>query len=86
MLMILGFFLFASGPVLLAMVQDLGSERPAFINGIYMTINFFFGALTVMLVGFLGDKIGLFNTYEIIAFVSVLTIPFAVLIFRFTRS
>ncbi len=86
MLMILGFFLFASGPVLLAMVQDLRSERPAFINGIYMTINFFFGALTVMLVGFLGDKIGLFITYEIIAFASVLTIPFAVLIFRFTKS
>jgi len=86
MLMILGFFLFASGPVLLAMAQDLGSERPAFINGIYMTLNFFFGSLTVMLVGFLGDWIGLFRTYEIIAVASVLTIPFAVLIFRFTKS
>lgn len=86
MLFVLGFFLFASGPVLLAMVQDLGSERPAFINGIYMTINFFFGSLTVMLVGFLGDKLGLFLTYEIIAVGSLLTIPFAVLIFRFTKS
>lgn len=84
MLIILGFFLFASGPVLLAMVQDLGSERPAFINGIYMTINFFFGSLTVMLVGFLGDRIGLYLTYEIIAFASILTVPFALLIFRHT--
>jgi FSR family fosmidomycin resistance protein-like MFS transporter len=86
MLMILGFFLFASGPVLLAMVQDLGSERPAFINGIYMTINFFFGSLTVMLVGFLGDEIGLKLTYEIIAFASLFAIPFAVFIFRYTKS
>lgn len=85
-LMILGFFLFASGPVMLAMVQDLGSERPAFLNGIYMTINFFFGSLAVMLVGYLGDRIGLYRTYEIIAFTSVLTIPFAVFIFRFTGS
>ncbi len=86
MLMILGFFLFASGPVLLAMVQDLGSERPAFINGIYMTINFFFGSLTVMLVGYLGDKAGLFFTYELIAVASLLTIPFAVLIFKYTKN
>jgi len=86
MLMILGFFLFASGPVLLAMVQDLGSERPAFVNGIYMTINFFFSSLTVMLVGFMGDRIGLFRAYEIIAVISLFTIPFAVLIFRFTKS
>lgn len=86
MLMLLGFFLFASGPVLLAMVQDLGSERPAFINSIYMTISFFFGSLAVMLVGFLGDRIGLFRTYEIIAVLSLLSIPFGFFIFRFTKS
>jgi FSR family fosmidomycin resistance protein-like MFS transporter len=86
MLILLGFFLFASGPVLLAMVQDLGSERPAFINSIYMTISFFFGSVAVMLVGFFGDTIGLFATYEFIALASLLTIPFAVLIFRFTKN
>jgi len=84
MLMVLGFFLFASGPVLLAMVQDLGSERPAFINSIYMTISFFFGSLAVMFVGFLGDRIGLFRTYEIIAGLSLFSIPFGFFIFRFT--
>ncbi len=86
MLILLGFFLFAGGPVLLAMVQDLGSERPAFINSIYMTISFFFGSVAVIVTGFFGDTIGLFATYEFIAATSLLAIPFAVLIFRFTKN
>lgn len=86
LLLLLGFFLFAGGPVILAMVQDLKSERPAFMNGIYMTISFFFGSLAVLLVGFFGDKVGLFITYQYIALGSVFTIPFAVLIFKFTNS
>ncbi len=82
LLIVLGFFLFASGPVLLAMVQDLGSERPAFLNGVYMTINFFFAAVAVMSVGAVGDAEGLKFAYEGTALLSVLTVPFAVLIFR----
>ncbi len=86
LLVLLGFFLFASGPVLLAMIQDLGSERPAFLNGIYMTINFFLGAVAVMLVGAVGDVKGLGYAYEGAALLSLLTVPFAVLIFRFGRK
>jgi len=82
LLILLGFVLFASGPVLLASVQDLKSERPAFLNGIYMTISFFFGAIAVMFVGFLGDLKGLLFTFEITAGIAVLSIPFAFLLFR----
>ena len=82
LLILLGFVLFASGPVLLAGVQDLKSERPAFLNGIFMTINFFFGAIAVMFVGFLGDLKGLLFTFEITAGIAVLSVPFAFLLFR----
>ncbi len=82
LLVLLGFVLFASGPVLLASVQDLKSGRPAFFNGIYMTINFFFGAIAVMFVGFLGDLEGLLFTYEITAGLALLSVPFAFWLFR----
>ncbi len=73
----LGFFLFAPGPVFLAAVQDIRSARPAFINSIYMTISFVVGSVTVMLVGMMGDRIGLEKTFQIAAGVAFLAIPFA---------
>lgn len=76
LLIALGFFLFAPGPILLAVVQDTHSERPAFINSIYMTISFVAGAVTVMLVGIMGDWIGLDKTFKIAAGVALLAIPF----------
>lgn len=75
-LIILGFFLFAPGPVALAIVQDISSERPSFINGIYMTISFIAGAITVTLVGVLGDHIGLEKTFKLSALLAFGTIPF----------
>ncbi|MEA3500866.1 MAG: MFS transporter [Candidatus Marinimicrobia bacterium] len=75
-LILIGFFLFASGPVLLALVHDTDSEHPAFVNSIYMTINFVMSSLMVLLVGFLGDKIGLIYTYKICAILAAGSIPF----------
>ncbi len=75
-LVIMGFLLFASTPVLLAIVQDINSERPAFINGIYMSITFLMGALAVMLVGIISDWIGLGNTYKLSAVLALGAIPF----------
>jgi FSR family fosmidomycin resistance protein-like MFS transporter len=84
LLILLGFFLFASGPVVLAMVQDLGSDCPAFLNGIYMTISFFFGSLAVLLIGFFGDLSGLQWSYNLVSYLAFLAIPFSVLIFRYS--
>ena len=75
-LILTGFFLFAPSPILLAVVQDLQSKRPSFINGIYMTISFVVGASTILLVGILGDHIGLEKTYKLSAFLALGAIPF----------
>ncbi|MFH1760834.1 MAG: MFS transporter [bacterium] len=72
-----GFFTFSIGPVLLALVQDGESENPAFANGVYMTINFIISSLTVAIVGFLGDLIGLEYTCWVCAGLSLIGIPFA---------
>ncbi len=76
LLIIMGFLLFASGPVILALVQETNTERPAFINSIYMSISFGIGSLMVLIVGILGDKIGLQLTYQICAVVAFASIPF----------
>ena len=76
LLLLSGFFLFASGPVMLAMVQDTDTEHPAFVNGIYMTVNFGISSLIVLLIGVLGDTWGLEITYKICALVSFGAVPF----------
>ncbi|RLC57061.1 MAG: MFS transporter [Candidatus Cloacimonadota bacterium] len=80
LLIIMGFFLFASGPVLLALVQDTDSDHPSFVNGIYMTISFGVSSLMVLLIGFLGDSFGLIITYKICAIVSIASIPFIIML------
>ena len=79
-LILAGFFLFAQGPILLAVVQDIQSKRPSFINGIYMTISFVVGSLTTFLVGFLGDNMGLDKTYKLSAIIAFVAIPFVLFI------
>ena len=79
-LLIMGFFLFAAGPVLLALVHDIKSEHPSFVNGTYMTINFLISSIMVLVVGFLGDKFQLQITFKICAILSLGSIPFVFLL------
>jgi len=76
LLALLGLFLFAVTPIFLAIINETVSERPAFLNGLYMTINFGTGAITVLLIGFLGDLFGLEITYKISALLGFAAIPF----------
>jgi FSR family fosmidomycin resistance protein-like MFS transporter len=78
LLVLLGFSLTAATPVLLALVQDLDSDRPAFMNSILMTINFFLAAVGIMVVGLMGDWLGLENTYWISAVTALTAILFII--------
>ena len=80
LLIIMGFFLFSSGPVILALIQETNSEHPSFVNGIYMTISFSISSFMVLLIGFLGDKFGLDLTYKICAIISLGAIPFVIML------
>lgn len=75
-LLLLGFFLFAFTPVLLAIVNESKTEFPTFLNGIFMTINFLTGAVTVSIIGLAADYFSLEVTYLASAIVGFLTIPF----------
>ena len=72
----LGFFLFTSSPVLLAFVHDLKTDKPTFINSIYMGINFGVSSVLVYLVGLVGEKIGLYKTFEITVVTTLLSLLF----------
>ena len=78
LLAILGLFVFAPAPVLMALVQDTDSHMPTFMHSIYMGINFGLSSIIVLLIGFLGDNIGLNQTFVICNILGIGTL-FAVL-------
>jgi FSR family fosmidomycin resistance protein-like MFS transporter len=86
LLAILGLFLFASGPVLLATFQDTDSNMPTFMNSMYMFINFGVSSVLVFALGFVGDWIGLEQTYQLCVIFALGTIPMAFLLTRFTHT
>jgi len=67
-LFVLGFSLLSTGPVMLAIVQESGSDRPSYVNGIYMMMNFVAGSGMTVLVGMLNDRLGLDMTYQLVTF------------------
>lgn len=75
LLLLMGFFLLAPMPVMLATINEIKNQHPAFVNGIYMMINFGINATGIMLIGFMGDIIGLELTFQIAAVLSLLAVP-----------
>ena len=82
---LVGLFLFATGPVLMAAVQDTNSHMPTFMNSMYMSINFGVSSLIVFGVGLLGDNLGLDLTYIICNIVAIGCIPMAFLVTKNTH-
>lgn len=76
LLMLLGLFVFAPGPVLLALVQDVSTELPVFMNSLYMTISFVSSAIAVFFAGMLGDWVGLEMTYLLSSLLALGAVPF----------
>lgn len=79
-LVLLGFFVFAPGPVLMALVQDNSKTLPVFMNSIFMTISFVTSAVAVLFAGLLGDWLGLETTYLISSILALGAIPFVLLL------
>jgi FSR family fosmidomycin resistance protein-like MFS transporter len=55
----LGFFVMSTTPVMLAMVQEQFPQNRATANGIYMATNFVLRPVGTVIVGFMGDHLGL---------------------------
>jgi len=74
-LLLMGFMVLSTTPVFLALVQDQMPHNRATGNGLYMMIAFLIRPLSLILIGFLGDKIGLEKVYFWSAVISLLAIP-----------
>lgn len=72
----MGLIFFASTPVFMAMVHDLETDRPAFTNGLYMSISFAVSSIVALTVGAMADRYGFVKTYQITAALSTAAIPF----------
>jgi FSR family fosmidomycin resistance protein-like MFS transporter len=79
-LAILGFFLLGTTPILLALTQDRGTERPAFFNSMFLTVSFGSEAVALMIAGGLADWVGLVTTFHLSAIISLGAIPFVFMI------
>ncbi len=75
-LIVLGIFIFAPGPVMLAAVHDKKTQNGAFINGVYMGLNFLINSIDVLAIGWLADKIGLQLTFKASIIWGLFVIPF----------
>ncbi len=74
-LLLMGLFLLAPMPVMLAAVNEIPNDHPAFVNGVYMMINFIVNSAAIMTIGLLGDSIGLDMTYKISGVLAIAAIP-----------
>jgi len=75
-LLVTGFTLLSTTPVMLALVQEHARNAPAAANGLFMMISFIARSAVVVLVGFTADRIGLQATYLISAAMGLIGIPF----------
>ncbi len=74
-LVLIGLVLFTTGPVLLAYVQDIKTDRPAFVNSLYMILNFLGTALASVVFGWLSDRFGMKETFYMVTLFSFGAIP-----------
>lgn len=63
------------GPVLLAFINEIPTDRMAFLNGIYILISFLTGSADIMIVGVLSDWLGLETTFDICTCLAIFAIP-----------
>ena len=79
-LLVTGFTLLSTTPVMLAMVQEHAKSSPSAANGMFMLISFTARAAVVVIVGFIGDLVGLRTTYFISALLGLTALPFIIML------
>jgi len=74
-LLLVGFTSHSTTPVMLAMVQEHFPRNRAAANGFFMLIVFMLRPLGTLLVGMLGDRLGLDAAFFWSAIISLLSLP-----------
>ncbi len=80
MLLFIGLTLLSTTPVMLALVQEHSTTSPAAANGLLMMVLFLARSSIVVIVGFMGDAIGLESTYICCSALGLVSIPFIMML------
>jgi len=80
LILLTGFSLLSTTPVMLALVQEHAQDSPSATNGLYMMVSFIARSAIVVLIGFIGDLIGLHITFVISAVMGFAGIPFILML------
>jgi FSR family fosmidomycin resistance protein-like MFS transporter len=75
-LLVTGFSLLSTTPIMLAMVQEYSVNGSSAANGVFMMISFLARSAVVVLVGFVADMVGLEKTFVICGMIGLAGIPF----------
>lgn len=74
-LLFLGMISISTTPVFMAMVQENFPENRALANGMYMGLSFVLRSIVVLIVGFMGDYLGLKQSFMICSGLMLLSLP-----------
>lgn len=74
-LLITGFSLLSTTPVMLAMIQEFSTDGSSAANGVFMMISFIARSAVVVLVGFVADMFGLEKTFVACGLIGLGGIP-----------
>jgi len=85
-LLLLGFFVLANSPIMLALVLEVDNQHHSFLNSIYMTLTFVSSSTTTFMVGVVSDSLGLEQTYLVAAIASFAAIPFMIMLERHCKG
>lgn len=73
-LLVMGFAALSTTPVLLAIVQENAPNNRALANGLFISIAFLIRPISLLVIGYLGDMLGLQNAFLISAGISLLAL------------
>jgi len=76
----LGFVTLSTTPVLMAVMIENSGANPATVNGTFMMMNFSIRGLVILLVGVMGDVLGLRTAFFVCAILATLGLPFVRLV------
>ncbi len=85
-LLAVGFTALSTSPVMMALVNEHSRDHPSTANGLYFALNFVSKSLIIILVGALGDRFGLYLTFQACAVLGFAGLPFVLLLPRTSRA
>lgn len=82
MLIVIGFFSFASMPAIYTIIQERGFKYPTTANGVFMSMNFGATSLLLILIGKLSDQFKIDIAYRLLGSFVFIGIPLLVILYK----